>query len=556
MAKDEKHIIDRLFAEGLEGAEMPVGNDLWKGIAAEMETDRLRKKAAVAWMTAAASLLLLLGLSTWFFVSNSFRNAEADRFTIGEVISLPYQNAAPELDNTFAQRGTNARGNNARGTNARGNNARGTSARGNNARGTSARGNIGREFNRQGTMVDGSNQRGTTLPALSNAPRAGLDLSTFFIDQYGSRSFENNLLSRINPGNSNREVLDQDSNPSDKKNATIKESQLITQVSNGNKSIDGVETKDLQNGLVNTGLSGNELLENGLASVPLTMNDQQNPFPPNKQASQNYPLQERILIETVQPLASLVSQDDLDEIFRTNSRSEAVVASAFDFNPKVEESGPRSRWAFGGAFSPDYSFSTASPVQDQLNTSSRTVELQDPAEAAKSPSSLVTAFSTGLNLNYKVSDRVGVQSGLFYSNRKSTTTSDVSSFGKSLIINSDFSLNQLEIPLLLQYSIVKRDQLDYYVSSGVSANLLWNYNNTISNGAGQVAARVVSAEKHTLQPSQGNFVLRTGIRYSLFNKVSLNLEPGLRYGILTNKYAFTNGKPVSLSLSSGVNYHF
>ncbi len=433
MAEDKRHIIDRLFEEGLENAEMPVGNYLWKRIESEVKTDLLRKKAAVAWVTAAASLLLLLGLSTWLFVSDSLHNSGTDRFITGKLITLPYQN-----------------------------------------------GNI------------------TDRP----------------------KKFEDQIISPT-----------EFENP----NTIVKPNKTESAFAYGNQIA----------------------IRSGIESPKETLSRQ------HKQlvraidhTSQNYSPQELTIIKTVQSPANLVCQDDLNRILQTSKYSEAVVASAIDFSPEAEENGLRNRWSIGGAFSPDHSFSTTSPVQDQLNTSGRTIEMLDPAEAAKSPANLVTAFSTGLNLNYKISQRLGVQSGLFYSNRKSTTSSNVSSFGKSMVINSGFSLNQLEIPLLLQYSIVKRENLDYYVSSGISANLLWNYNNTISNGSNQVAARLVSSEDQILQPNQGNFLLRTGIRYSLFDKISLNLEPGLRYGILTTKYSFSSVRPVSLSLNSGVNYHF
>lgn len=512
MANDEKNIIDRLFADSLGEAEMPVSNDLWKGIAAEMETGRLRKKVFFARITAAASLLLLLGFSTWFFVSSSFQNKGGTLLTTsGEVISLPYKTPNP--------------------------NSSGNIAMGNSQFVEDSAECIDEPLREEALDQRFAVAQNENLSPLSKRPSAGLDLSAFFIDQYGPSA---NLRNREDRS------FGQFGN------------QVNTNL-NGNIQVNNTLTQANGNGLVNQTVS-NQLtpnLKDQETVVELLAENQDLELNPDgiQELNADYELEDRVLIETVNPLASLISKDDINQILQANNRTEAIIASNFNFDQK-QDKGAEGRWAFGGAFAPDYAFSSASPIQNQLNSSSRTVELQDPTEAQKSNSSLVTAFTTGLNLSYKISERLGVQSGLFYSNRKSTTTSDVSSFGKSLIINSDFSLNQLEIPMLLQYSIVKRDHLDYYVSSGVSANLLWNYNNTISNAQGQVAARVVSQEENTLQPSQGNFVLRTGIRYKLFNKVSLNLEPGLRYGILTNKYSFATGKPLSLSLNSGVNYHF
>ena len=483
MANDEKHIIDRLFSDGLSEAESPVGKDLWKGIAGQMETQRLRKQVFVARITAAASLLLLLGLSTWFFVSRSFTNEVSSNFTVGEVISLPFEVEDPGTRQLFAAETPSE------------------------------------DASTTPTVLDNPSE----LPPLAENRKAGLDLSNFFVDQYGRTALSNRVSNNGARGNGLSNAA-----PSEEMTLAVN-----TDIDPVVPAEDAIQDEQM------TVLADNSLQEDNAVAGDLEKVE----LP----IYQGYPLAGSV--------ASLVSLEEIDNMLEDNSHSEALVASAFDFGKK-EEKGSDSRWSFGGAFAPDYSFSTASPLQNQLNNASRSVELQDPAEADKTASSLVTAFTTGVNLAYQVSERVGLQSGVFYSNRRSTTSSDLSSFGQPLLLNSNFSLNQLEIPMLVQYSLIKNDHLDYYVSSGVSANLLWNYNNSITNGQGQVAARVVSDEENTLQPSQGNFLLRTGIRYRLFKKVSLNLEPGMRYGILTNKYSFANGKPVSLSLNSGVNYHF
>ena len=484
MANDEKHIIDRLFSDGLSEAESPVGKDVWKGIAAQMETQRLRKQVFMARITAAASLLLLLGLSTWFFVSRSFTNEVPSNFTVGEVISLPFEVEDPGARQLFAAETPSE------------------------------------DASTAPTVLDNPSE----LPPLAESRKAGLDLSNFFVDQYGRNGLSNRATNDGSRSNGLSNIA-----PTEETTFAVN-THIIDPVSPAEQALQDEQA---------TTLADNSVQEDN--TIPGDLEKVDLPI------YQGYPLAGSV--------ASLVSLEEIDNMLEDNSHSEALVASSFDFGNKEEKSS-NSRWSFGGAFAPDYSFSTSSPLQNQLNQASRSVELQDPAEADKTPSSLVTAFTTGVNLAYQVSERVGVQSGVFYSNRRSTTSSDLTSFGQPLILNSNFSLNQLEIPMLIQYSLVKNDHLDYYVSSGVSANLLWNYNNSITNDQGQVAARVVSDEDNTLQPSQGNFLLRTGIRYRLFKKVSLNLEPGMRYGILTNKYSFANGKPVSLSLNSGVNYHF
>jgi|GEM_PF-6490732 len=490
MAKEEKHIIDRLFSEGLEGAEAPVSNDLWEGIAARMETDTLRKKVFYARFTAAASLLLLLGLSTWFFVSSNFQDEKTGKalLTNEQVISLPLEimgNPIPLPDGYTEQQNT--------------------------------------KDTAPTTLKDTQRTDGLNFAATNNgiklgnnpAGRSGI-LNNFFIDQFGT--------SKTNTSTPlpSQKVVDQ--GPTKEKG----------NVSTDNESFSGSlatanpqEKEDLE------GISIEPQATFALAKTALTPD-----------------------FERLNPKPVTMDIEDTDEIIGANLRSPALFnpESNSGFTPK--QSSTDNRWAMGGAFAPDYTFATTSPVQNQLSTSSRTINLQEPIDADKATSPLVSAFTTGMNFSFRISDRMGLQSGLFYTNRQSSATSNLNSFGKALVVNSDFSLNLLEIPLLFQYSLIHQDNFDYYVSSGISANLLWNYNNTISNAEGQVSARLQSPDENTFQPSQGNLLLRTGIRYRMFNKVSLNVEPGLRYGLLTSDYAFSNGNPVSLSLNSGINYHF
>jgi len=216
------------------------------------------------------------------------------------------------------------------------------------------------------------------------------------------------------------------------------------------------------------------------------------------------------------------------------------------------------RWALGGNFSPDYTFSSQVPVQNYqtlaAGNGSRT--FRDPAAAEQTSTEMVTAYTTGLNVGYEISDGVGVQSGVLYQNRASSTAGTVSSFGKIEPYNADFNLSMIELPVMVKLDVVEKEKFSYYVSSGVSANLLWGYDNTLSNENGQVTARLSSPEERKLEPAQGNVLVRTGVRYNLANRLSLNLEPGLRYGFASSRLAFAGDNPVQISLNTGMNFHF
>jgi len=230
----------------------------------------------------------------------------------------------------------------------------------------------------------------------------------------------------------------------------------------------------------------------------------------------------------------------------------------FDNTEKKEETTRSKRWALGGNFSPDYTLASQVPIQNSTDISARTGSraFLDPAAAEQTPTEMVTAYTTGLNLGYNVSERIGVQSGIFYQNRSSTTAGALDATGKIETLNSEFNLSMVEVPVLVKLDVIEKEKFSYYVSSGVSANLLWGYDNTLSNQEGQVAARLVSPEERKFDPAQGNLLLRTGVQYKVLDKLSLNLEPGLRYGIVSNRFAFAGDHPMQFSLNTGMNFHF
>lgn len=475
MGNEKIHLIDQLFNQHLSEAEAPVRDNVWEGISAQMENGRLRKKILFARITAAASLLLLLGIGTWMLWGNGPQQQQ--QFAAGNIISLPQ--AGPE-DGIAS---TPLPANNVP--------ALQFSANSNRLLGSFPRA--------------GFNLQPSTSPKVAPAPDSRSNLSQFFIDQHGSP----NRIGKTLP------VAKSVSQNSSK----IEEKAVFAAV-----DADVVEMPVEEE-------NGDVVKENGTADQLLDKT-------PELQNLESIMAQKRNQKDKME-LSPLV-----DEMFGANDAQEDSPESP-SFN----------RFSVGGSFSPDYTFATTAPIQE-ANPNSRSFKLQDPADADQTNSEFVTAFSTGLNVGYRVSERLGLQSGVVYMNRTSNTTSELDAFGKTDSYNSSFSVSFVEVPLLVQYDLVSRDNFSYYVSSGMSANLLWDYDNTLTNPEGRVAARVLSSEERKFQPTQANLLLRTGVRYNILDNLSLNIEPGLRYGILSNKYAFANGNPLALSLSTGAAFNF
>lgn len=215
------------------------------------------------------------------------------------------------------------------------------------------------------------------------------------------------------------------------------------------------------------------------------------------------------------------------------------------------------KWAIGGSFSPDVAFATSTPVDNaSLGTAAKVSLPDDPANATTKQSAPVATFTTGMRASIDLNDRLALQSGIQYTRRTTSASHEAVSRVAPGEFDNNFRLGYLEIPLSVRYKYVAMKKLDLFVASGVSGNFFVDYKQELETPEGRVAARNVSDESDVFNPSQANFLLSTGIQYRIKDQVSLNLEPGFRYGFLTSKYSFSRDDPVSLSLATGVNFHF
>lgn len=440
--------IDQLFSGHLADAVYDAPESAWEKISAEMEKDRLKRKVFFARMTAAASILLVLGLGTWMFVRD-FGSA-APQYWTGNVITLPGTANSGNLSPapaTFQAVNPSA-------------------------------GNASAGVALQTAPAPSPAHAQQTPVRLAASTNSSVDLRNLFIDQFGPVKGQSVAL----------------------------------------PSLDAPRRSP--------------------ADIPV------------QETSSSY--DEALLAARVREM--IAENPELTTAVQEDAR--AIVLEDLGKPDDGSQSKRKTKWNLGGAFSPDYTLAFQSPVQDQVNTRTRSLKLQDPVEAEKETTDFVTAFSTGMQVGVDLSDRLSLQSGLMYSRRTSSDASQLDTFDKVESFNSEFNLNLLEIPVTMRYNLISKDNFNYYLASGLSTHLLWNYQNTLTDEEGAVNARVISDDQSTLRPSQANLLLSTGVRYNLLDKLSMNLEPGIRYGFLNSKYSFNQNNGVTFSLSSGINYHF
>lgn len=437
MRKLGRPVVDEIFERELGNAEMPVSGRVWSNLAREMEQDRLRRKVGFYRMVAAASVLLLLGMSTW-------------------IAAVQMDLARPSAVNVASLRPIHP-----------------------------------------------------NLPAFANR-------------RCESVTAGKSLFTSLAPFTSNR------STSGDKVRQWIDARQeLASQAPIGSLRFPSLEK------LKNT--------------IPVASPSKMEPRQPRLT-----PQGERRGIREHLPIAAPQNEGIFSLIKKQDKEREFTYTLA---ESEDEDQSATRRWELGAGFSPDMSFSSTTPVQRGAKSTQPLAD--DPTQANTNRLSPVVAYSAGFNASYNINERISVRAGLNCLNRQSSTAAPKETFGKNgNTFQSNLDLVSLEVPVTVRYNVLHADNYDYYVASGMSGNLFLHYNNYLQASDGSIVGRRSSEASEALKPSQASVLLSTGLRYRLFKDLSLQVEPGMRYGLWSNEYAFSQTKPISMSLMSGMTYRF
>ena len=216
------------------------------------------------------------------------------------------------------------------------------------------------------------------------------------------------------------------------------------------------------------------------------------------------------------------------------------------------------KWKLGGQFAPEYAFAGSNPAGPTEYPAAGPAQLDENGNTNYAPT---TAFSTGVRTEYKVSERVGVRSGLLYTLRrgKAGGLNSLNWVENTLFpeagpqtFQTQYSFHFMEVPLAMRYNLLMRPKWNFFLSSGVSSNFFLSYSSTEQNS--DLALDQTRTITQPFRPSQLNVLLGTGFEVALSRQLFLNLEPGMSIGAVTSRYSFTGTVPVSLTLNTGLNF--
>jgi hypothetical protein len=267
--------------------------------------------------------------------------------------------------------------------------------------------------------------------------------------------------------------------------------------------------------------------------------------------------------------------------------------------PEPAEKGQSGRWQLGASLTPLYNYRDVTSQDDYSKA------LANSSESAR------LTFAGGVQVSYQQSDRLSVESGLYYT-RMGVNIGDYSNFkngwfnerleaspgvvenvvsisnsmGKivsanndlfvgnygsseavadyhmlypeqmmvdnSIVMNFSQSFEYLEIPLNIKYMIIDR-AVQVRLIGGVSTNVM--INNSVSAHTGEGAVEVGKSEDLRSMNYSGN--AGVGVVYDLFESFSLSVEPKFRYYLNSvNTDRLPSTRPYTFGLYTGVSYTF
>lgn len=298
------------------------------------------------------------------------------------------------------------------------------------------------------------------------------------------------------------------------------------------------------------------------------------------------------LDDTQKPASGLYGLAEYDDNVKLKTRQPAFIASGLSSVELAEETAKERKWRFGAMISPTY-----------LSSNSGS---QGFSPAGVDNESAILSYSGGFSVSYKMTGRLSIQSGFYYSSlsRRVEGVASYSGFSafassksgtifgvntSSGTVNStnndvyladiassrinDYSLydnfdplksdlipfgsqlkqsfEYLEIPLLLKYKIID-GKMDFNVLGGMSYNFL------IANNAwaiGDEGSSILLGTTEGLENLIFSSSLGLSMEYDLNEKLTFNLEPQLRY-FLNSGGDLGSGNPYTFGVFSGMHFRF
>jgi len=246
-----------------------------------------------------------------------------------------------------------------------------------------------------------------------------------------------------------------------------------------------------------------------------------------------------------------------------------------------------SAWSFGTKFSPVVSVgNSASNEINETSGSDVKGSIRSDKPDMNFEEKALTSYTGGVNVNYHLSKRISIESGIFYAQKKQGADNLIGSqdneFGgdnmtvytpggtqsiqqinnKSVLMSSlsmtyyaldaNYVLNAeyVELPLIIRYKLIDQ-KVSLDVLSGVSTNFLVKNNTSIILNNQELW----SGQNEDINSILYGATFGLGVNYNFYQNLTFNVEPTFKYSILPENSAFSQ-YPYSFAVFAGFSYRF
>lgn len=268
----------------------------------------------------------------------------------------------------------------------------------------------------------------------------------------------------------------------------------------------------------------------------------------------------------------------------------------YDIEEEIIDNQNISKWLIGGSISPVYSYRNSSSSSTKVSSEAN---FFNDASLPNTNESGVISYAGGINVGYKLTERLKVYSGVVYSeigqvasdvyinenqsraneyleintsmgNIETNTSSYnlVNSVSEEMVAPSDNlstdwaylsnSINSkvyqyiefVEVPLLLKYKLIDR-RLDMHLLGGMSTSFVVGNQSLLEYDE----TKYEIGETENIQTVNYNSTVGLGVEYALNKKLSMSLEPTFKYALnsINTDYKVY---PYSFAVFTGINYRF
>lgn len=577
---NEKHNLDRLFQEKFKDFEAAPPDFVWENIQEKLQGKK-KSRVIPLWLrlSGVAALLVLGGFITTLFFNDAENPAvnapavviENTTATPADAIkaspdAIPVQ-SAPSAEGTSTENTTNTNINNTAVATAEGNTTNttiGTSA---------AQPNTNRKQNRN------------ILPSSANSNNA-----VAYEGQNTSRNKKNSKQTKNNTTIQQSDaVVSSESVKQSNRDNSISDPANASQNQKAASANDGLAVNDATSSSKNTN-SNNQANQNSSAQKQNALTNaaaaegvanadkQQNTNPANAETDpaaknsiidKNIPPTEAVAQVETDTTATIVPVNELEKLLqeKLNGKEEDKAVA--------ETKKSKERWNIKPQVAPVFynSLSEGSPINEQFASNSKSYD---------------NDLSYGLGVNYAVTDRISIRSGIntvnlnystndiaYYASLNNLTTNIGQSKVANIVVQNPgdatpepFLINgqpsqlvegsmlqktgYIEVPLEMSYALVNK-KFGIDVIGGVSTLFLSENNVSVVSNTG-MSTQVGQAQN--LNNLHFSTNVGVGFRYKFWDSFQANFEPTFKYQVNAYSKDAGNFKPYFIGLYSGVSFSF